>query len=384
MSQTSTIVVFLPGTTGSNLVSADQPYNTLTPVWRSQILGDLTADNVQGALSALNGTLYPGIPYGAQTYNLPPLLQLGYGAMISFFTSQLGFQYISAQAPAPGRPDGWGLPTSLTGDLLIGFGYDWRADNSTIAQSLRNLLSTIDSLYGASYQLYLLAHSMGGLVSRAYLEASSSTGDPWYSKIKGLITLGTPHLGAPMALNAIIGDWTDFNPSPSDAMRTLVHAFVDDGTSDSTYELLPPPSQGFLTVGGSSYSIFDAGLPSALQQLLITDGLSTGTLSEALTFLQSLNYQGTPALPPYYCVYGSFASDTSNQNLTCQSFTYTDGQLTEVPTHDGDLIVPASSAMFSGRTTPLAGLYEAPNVWHGQLPHDPGVLQQVAQWMGLE
>lgn len=381
MTQTPTIVVFLPGTTGSNLVSADQPFDTLTPVWRTQIFQDLATSDVTAALNALEGTLYAGIPYGALSYNLPKLLQVGYGPVIHFFTSQHNFQYVNAQTSTPDTlASQWGLPSTLTGNLLIGFGYDWRADNATSAQSLRSLLSTIDQLYGPSYQVYLLAHSMGGLVSRAYLEAGSSSSDPWYGKIKALITLGTPHLGAPLALDAIVGNWLDF-PSVPGGLKTMVHAFVDAQNSDSTYELLPPPSQKIISAGSSSYSIFDTDLPSSLQQLLQTDGLNTQDLAAALKFLQTLDYQDTSSLPPYYCVYGSFASDSSGQNLTCQSFQYANGQLTGIDSNEGDTIVPVSSAMFSGRT--VAGLYEAPNVNHFHLPIDPGVQQQVIQWLGV-
>jgi uncharacterized protein (DUF2132 family) len=46
--------------------------------------------------------------------------------------------------------------------------------------------------------LVLVAHSMGGLVSRAAIHAAESTGEAWRHKLRALVTLGTPHHGAPL------------------------------------------------------------------------------------------------------------------------------------------------------------------------------------------
>jgi len=64
---------------------------------------------------------------------------------------------------------------------------------SELAQELAQLLST-DGLSG----LIIVGHSMGGLVAREaaqQLEADPAT----KGKLRGIITLGTPHLGAPLA-----------------------------------------------------------------------------------------------------------------------------------------------------------------------------------------
>jgi len=44
----------------------------------------------------------------------------------------------------------------------------------------------------------VLAHSMGGLVARASVRAAEDAGHAWREKLRALVTLGTPHHGAPL------------------------------------------------------------------------------------------------------------------------------------------------------------------------------------------
>ena len=46
--------------------------------------------------------------------------------------------------------------------------------------------------------LTLLAHSMGGLVSRSACHVAEQTNMTWRSKLKNIVSLGTPHHGAPL------------------------------------------------------------------------------------------------------------------------------------------------------------------------------------------
>lgn len=51
---------------------------------------------------------------------------------------------------------------------------------------------------GGFSQIVVLAHSMGGLVARASIRAAEDTGHAWRQKLLALVTLGTPHHGAPL------------------------------------------------------------------------------------------------------------------------------------------------------------------------------------------
>ena len=55
-------------------------------------------------------------------------------------------------------------------------------------------------------ELVLLAHSMGGLVSRAACHVAEESKHRWRKKLRALITLGTPHHGAPLERG---GNWVD-------------------------------------------------------------------------------------------------------------------------------------------------------------------------------
>jgi Lecithin:cholesterol acyltransferase len=355
---TSTVMIFLPGTTGSTLVSDKNNYdNTLDPIWPAQVetaaLGRL--DGL--ALTEIEGTLYPGIP------------RTGYTSFFNFFT-QLGFTYANYTDPA-------GLPAPPPQNLLLGLAYDWRQDNSTSAIYLRGALQIIDAAYGNDYQVFLVAHSMGGLVCRAYLESDISANDPWRSNIKALVTLGTPHLGAPLAVLGIEGELNEISSKVPPSLDTVVQSFVDKSFSDSTYELLPPPNIPFISYQNTEYSIFAPDLPAVVTAAI--NGLSQADLKDAQSFFASLTNQSN--LPPYYCIYGL---TNVQQQATVIGFVYDadPSALTPQPSQAGDWIVPQSSASFAGRE--VAALYNPPgNVNHLQLPGDPNVQQQVAQWMGL-
>jgi pimeloyl-ACP methyl ester carboxylesterase len=47
-------------------------------------------------------------------------------------------------------------------------------------------------------RIALVGHSMGGLVARAACHCASERGDDWVTKVSHVVSLGTPHLGAPL------------------------------------------------------------------------------------------------------------------------------------------------------------------------------------------
>ncbi len=76
---------------------------------------------------------------------------------------------------------------------VIPFAYDWHVSNGFTAQLLAQKIATIKERTGMS-RVDVVAHSMGGLVARAYIESDSYGGD-----VDQVITLATPHYGAPRA-----------------------------------------------------------------------------------------------------------------------------------------------------------------------------------------
>ncbi|WP_338705446.1 lipase family alpha/beta hydrolase [Priestia aryabhattai] len=121
------------------------------------------------------------------------------------------------------------------------FDYDWRIDNFNHFKSLYKKIRTdVD-------EVILVAHSMGGLISKAFLNYYSNSSNfnekddinfEVVQKVRKLITMGTPWGGAPAAYKALkhgAGIPKDKAPFIMTASKSkdIVHTF------ESVYQLLP-------------------------------------------------------------------------------------------------------------------------------------------------
>jgi pSer/pThr/pTyr-binding forkhead associated (FHA) protein len=108
---------------------------------------------------------------------------------------------------------------------LFEFPYDWRKDCRLAA---RQLADAIDSLK-ISPPLIIIAHSMGSLVSRYYVERLGGK-----KKVSRLIFLGGPHYGAPKTLMTLL-----FGPKllPFGLLGERLREVIS--TFPSMYQLLP-------------------------------------------------------------------------------------------------------------------------------------------------
>ncbi|MEM6614743.1 MAG: lecithin--cholesterol acyltransferase, partial [Cyanobacteria bacterium P01_C01_bin.72] len=109
------------------------------------------------------------------------------------------------------------------------FPYDWRRDNRFSAKTLKRLLDIRLEAWrkfsgNDDAKVILLAHSMGGLVSRYYLEVLGGWKDA-----RALFTFGTPYRGSLNALNFISNGFKKASIDLTDVMRSL----------PSVYQLLP-------------------------------------------------------------------------------------------------------------------------------------------------
>lgn len=85
-------------------------------------------------------------------------------------------------------------------NVLI-FPYDWRLSNEFSALRLKRFLEAQwqDAANDPSRRGTIIAHSMGGLVARWYIEQLGG-----HRFVKRLVTVGTPHHGAPEALKMLL------------------------------------------------------------------------------------------------------------------------------------------------------------------------------------
>ena len=81
----------------------------------------------------------------------------------------------------------------------------------TFVSAIPDLATLLESLVGAwpvrVRRLILIGHSMGGLVIRSASHASSLAGHRWPAVAIHVVTLGTPHHGAPLAKAAHAAAW---------------------------------------------------------------------------------------------------------------------------------------------------------------------------------
>lgn len=361
MSPTTTVIIFIPGTTATTLIDPSNGQDAWGGL-SSEVRLDAAVNDDAAAEALLEGPL--GIGTIAKLYN----------RLISFFQTKYGFTVTPIQSAAD-------VPSSLAGHQFFTLSYDWRDDNAATAQILQTILQKIDDTFGSEpYQSWLLGHSMGGLVARATIEPSGSSVQNWFAKLQGLVTIATPHLGAPMALRAILDQLQNIPVLLPEDLDPVITAFVNytgnNGAYDSTYELLPPPQVPFITdqLTGEQKSAFD------LENQLVAAGAAQVNFNAAEAFFTNVLTYNDPTPKPYYCAFG--ISDGSN---TTTGYTYdadTESIWAPVVTpQSGDGIVPASSAQFEGRT--MAAIEEFEGVNHATIVQTPAVLQQVASWMNL-
>ena len=89
------------------------------------------------------------------------------------------------------------------GKNFFTFPYDWRLDNRLAARQLaarcHDWLKQWRATANPTAKLILVAHSMGGLVARYFLEVEEG-----WKETTALITFGTPYLGSLMAVDALL------------------------------------------------------------------------------------------------------------------------------------------------------------------------------------
>ena len=105
-----------------------------------------------------------------------------------------------------GHDHGDVLATSL-GCTPVYLHYNSGRHVSTNGRAFADLLEAIVAQWPHPVgELIVVAHSMGGLVTRSACHAGALAGHDWMRKLRAIVFLGTPHMGAPLERG---GNWVD-------------------------------------------------------------------------------------------------------------------------------------------------------------------------------
>lgn len=211
------LIILLPGILGSSLAKDGKP------LWGSSIgsISNLVFSNALDTL-ALNGSDdgQDDIGDGVEVTGVVPNVEI-----IPGFWKHGGYSIVSRSLRAGIRVE--------QGKNYFEFGYDWRRDNRVSARRLdrfaREKLKAWQKDSGnENAKVVLVAHSMGGLVSRYFIECLEG-----WRITRRLISIGTPFRGSLDSLGTICnGAAKKIGPITIDATKA-------SRTFQSLYQLLP-------------------------------------------------------------------------------------------------------------------------------------------------
>lgn len=266
----------------------------------------------------------------------------------------------------------------VTGDLhsdrpanYFEFPYDWRRDNRAIARQLQQLVATRlprwrDFSGAQDARVILVAHSMGGLISRYYLEVLGGWRD-----CRTLLTFGTPHRGSVNALGFLANGYKQLFIDLTAVLRSCT----------SVYQLLP--IYPMLTVESTNQD-------QRVAEVNSIPNVDQARAQAALQFHRDIEKaEQSNQSNPDYLQHGYFQTPIVGVSQpTFQSALLSGGKLTLlrdrpaiVPESmvDGDGTVPRVSAIPLAQSERFRGFFAAEQ--HGSLQNNTTLLDQLYQWM---
>ena len=370
-----TPVIIIPGIMGSPLYNDKDNNNTLEIGERVWIrldanIAELWLDDTGNNPSDPFNVIKPApLRYGSESFDKP--LEL-YSQPLSYYRGLVD--------ELEGSDSGYKLEgfnnNFADGSNLFLFAYDWRLSNSRSADSLSTLIENICAGTGST-SVDIVAHSMGGIIVKEYIHKHTS------AKVRKLIFVGTPHEGAPDAINKSVNglSWLkNIALGGTKKIRTMSR------NSSAIYELLPtsrycslydPQDPGFLYAfdpNTNKFRLFSyAGALNSLVQARDQQGaavFNAGLLDVAISEFQPgiKDVIGTNSN-----VYNIVGFTDPNKPCTTIGSIYLDHSksgdivVNAVGYTDGDGTVPITSAQYVGSSKTTADYY-INGVGHVDLP----------------
>jgi pimeloyl-ACP methyl ester carboxylesterase len=347
----SELIIFLPGIMGTEL------YKGSKLVWPGSVLS-------------------LKFPYSMMEDLLDPDLQVG--DIIRRFSVSEQYDALIAKLHLAGYAE--------KEQTLLICPYDWRKRNEDAAEKLALLISEAAEERNGEVEITLIAHSMGGLISRYYLESGFFNQRPGFSAVKNLFTLGTPHRGSPLALTAAAGLEKRLFLNAKQ-----VQQLVQRPEFPSLYQLLPPP--------GDDFAWDDRGLKDLYKPFAVYENgdqlaLTPENLRAARDFHSHLSGK-PPAGVRYFCFAGTRMPTPTHVRIAHDPGGDNKLMITRVEVEDaGDGTVPSWSGGLLGvqgqfvggehgtiyksreLTRTLGGLLGVKNTMAADMPLDQVVITQ--------
>ena len=320
-------IIILPGIMGSELFAGSQldSFSVGTKLWDPT--ADLDANKkIQKLVCDTNGNSIYNIFAGNQNYGAQGTYKKLYNQLKQYYSGQYD---------------------------IVFFPYDWRLSCTDSANALDSFID------GEDYtNVILVAHSMGGIVASKYLAKGTDQQDT----VDKLITLGTPFLGAPQAINAYVNG-LDFGMAASlIGVNSTIKTIIPN--LKSIYELFPTKkwfdltnqtlcTYKYINVGSSPTGPYVAQTYADTKTYLYNT-LNGGGQKPLLTSAESMHdtlFIGsrhiTSYVDSYYIVGTNLSTDKSVENAIISYGNYS-ASTEFTKTNCGDGTVPTWSADLGG------------------------------------
>lgn len=295
------VLLFVPGLLGSEL------YDTEGKIWPGSLFQGVVGFDQEH----FERLLEPNLTVGGIVQTAGGLIDIYRKWLKAFRSLRVKSKPLFSDAVSP--------PTLYTAP------YDWRLDIASTAQTV--IAAAIDRIHadhGGGVSIHIVAHSLGGLLVRHYLQCGKFNDDPSFTRIVTFTTFGTPHNGASVALAGALGLHKTSFMSIEQSQK-----LANDPRYPSLFQTFPLANEPIFWNRASGGSLTSKSLndESFVKDVL---KLNAGNLAKAFAFREGIDLTEHP-LPGsirYFLIVGTRFD-------TITHFEYLNNSVSKIETADG-------------------------------------------------